>query len=365
VASGAQSDREQVERSPESDTVLSTLMPALALWQDYTRREVHDIFSPDATFQPSRGPFGISGLIALPDRPGDFVFFVSFGRSQAHHEFVESITEDGVLSWQSQPAQTLAHRRIRELIAHDERLNAVHLFLRTSTRPEVPYTYMGPLAYLTHDATRERPVYFQWQLLEWPPPGTIIDQLALEIAPSTESESSVAAADTLVEVEPPAPAPGRSGTTTREFVSRKRPSYADRDARNAALGLAGELLVLKQEIARLQAANRSDLAEHVIHTSLVEGDSAGYDIRSFTVEGELRHIEVKATRGRNTTAFFVTANEVAFSSRHPDTYRLYRLFEFHPELGSAKYYVIEGSLEEQFELEPTEFRVRMRTRETP
>jgi hypothetical protein len=35
----------------------SDLMPPLALWQDYTRRDVHDIFSPDTTFQPSRGPW--------------------------------------------------------------------------------------------------------------------------------------------------------------------------------------------------------------------------------------------------------------------------------------------------------------------
>jgi hypothetical protein len=32
---------------------------------------------------------------------------------------------DCVLSWQSQPAQTLEQRRIRELIAHDERLSVV------------------------------------------------------------------------------------------------------------------------------------------------------------------------------------------------------------------------------------------------
>lgn len=115
------------------------------------------------------------------------MFFVSFGRSQAHHEFEESITEDGVLSWQSQPSQTLEHRRIRELIAHDERLSVVHLFLRTSIRSEVPYTYMGPLGYLTHDSTRERPVYFQWQILEWPVPSEVLARLGLELAPSTEA----------------------------------------------------------------------------------------------------------------------------------------------------------------------------------
>ena len=49
----------------------------------------------------------MQGLIPLRDRPGDFVFLVSFGRSQSHHEFDESITDDGVLSWQSQPSQRL------------------------------------------------------------------------------------------------------------------------------------------------------------------------------------------------------------------------------------------------------------------
>jgi hypothetical protein len=137
----------------------------------------------------------------------------------------------------------------------------------------------------------------------------------------------------------------------------------DRDARNAALGLAGEELVVAQEIARLREANRSDLADRVVHTSLIEGDSAGYDVRSFSPEGEPRHIEVKTTRGRRTTAFYVTANEVAFSGRHPDTYRLYRLFEFDPKLNSAKYYVVAGALEQHFSLEPTEFRVRLRSDE--
>jgi hypothetical protein len=255
----------------------------------------------------------------------------------------------------------LEHRRIRELIAHDERLNAVHLFMRASIRSEIPYTYMGPLAYLTHDSERERPVYFQWQVLDWPPPDDVLNRLGLELAPSTDAAPTVTATHALVRVEPPLPAFGRSGASTAAFHSRRQPSYADRDARNAELGLAGETLVVTQEIASLRAAGRGDLADRVIHTSVVEGDSAGYGVRSFTVDGEPRHIEVKTTRGRKTTAFYVSANEVAFSRRHPDSYRLYRLFGFDHGLGSANYYVVKGPLEHHFNLEPTEFRVRLRS----
>jgi hypothetical protein len=118
---------------------------------------------------------------------------------------------------------------------------------------------------------------------------------------------------------------------------------------------------MAREIALLRDAGRRDLADRVVHTSLVEGDSAGYDIRSFSPEGEPRHIEVKTTRGRRTTAFYVSANEVAFSGRHPETYRLYRLFEFDPDQQSANYYVVAGSIEQHFTLEPTEFRVRLRS----
>jgi len=58
----------------------------------------------------------------------------------------------------------------------------------------------------------------------------------------------------------------------------------------------------------------------------LEGDGAGYDVASFEVEGSERFIEVKTTRERPDTDCFVSANEVAFSAKHPETYLLYRLY---------------------------------------
>jgi len=54
---------------------------------------------------------------------------------------------------------------IRTFINHDHFSNRIMLLLRTKDGDK--YTYMGDLAYLTHNADREQPVYFHWQIIEW------------------------------------------------------------------------------------------------------------------------------------------------------------------------------------------------------
>ena len=56
------------------------------------------------------------------------------------------------------------------------------------------------------------------------------------------------------------------------------------DIQNRKLGLAGELLVLEYERKNLIDAGRKDLAENVQHVSVEQGDGAGYDIRSFSID---------------------------------------------------------------------------------
>src|SRR5215472_9899945 len=92
----------------------------LIRFEEYSRSEVHDIFSPDSKFTSQAGSWGIAGIIQIPLQPRDFVFFVTFGQKQGHHEFDETVTEEGVLTWQSQPRQRLSDPQIRQLIRHDE-----------------------------------------------------------------------------------------------------------------------------------------------------------------------------------------------------------------------------------------------------
>ena len=299
-------------------------------------------------------------MIRVPARPGDWVFFVTFGQAQGDHVFDESVTDEGVLSWQSQPAQELEDAIIKELIQHDDRIKTIHLFLRT--KKGNAYGYFGALGYLTHDVSRQKPVHFQWQLLDWPAPNDFLLRVGLQ--PITSSDvlpkpNSSAPATLSIESAPLPASVSRTGVSKEAFQKRKSPDYAAKDARNRELGLKGELLVIAHEKKQLIESGRKDLAEKIIHVSQVEGDSAGYDIRSFESDGTQKFIEVKTTRGGPTTSFFISPNEIAFSSQNAGNYVLFRLYEFDDEFGSAKTYLLTGNVSSQLSLEPTQFRAKI------
>src|SRR5690349_2532356 len=107
-------------------------MDDLKTHQEYSREEAHDILSPTTRFTPNTGNWGLHGIVAIREQPGNYVFFVTFGRQQGEHIFDEWVTTDGVISWQSQPRQDLKDKTIENLIHHDEQRNTIYLFLRTS-----------------------------------------------------------------------------------------------------------------------------------------------------------------------------------------------------------------------------------------
>jgi hypothetical protein len=332
-------------------------MAELLLYSDYTRQQVHDIFAPYTPFTPKSGTWGIHGIVAMPKRLGDFVFFVTFGQQQGQHVFDEGITEEGVLSWQSQPKQSLADRQIQQLIHHDELTHTIYLFLRT--HKNLPYTYLGTLQYLSHDSEREYPVWFQWQILDWHLPREVCQRMGLVLQLALPSKT-LAHVDirpgTLHETPPPSPRP-KQGQTTASFRAHKGADYAANDARNRALGFAGELLVLQYEQDTLRRLHRPDLADKVQHISHVEGDGAGYDILSYTAEGVEKYIEVKTTTGGADSVFYMTSHEVAFAEQHSTNYYVYRVYDFDQAGNTGKLYVMRGAIEAVFQLTPVQYRV--------
>jgi hypothetical protein len=103
---------------------------------------------------------------------------------------------------------------------------------------------------------------------------------------------------------------------------------AGRDARNRALGRAGGERVLHHERAVLRAFGREDLAGNVRWVSEEDGDGAGYDIASFTPEGQARLIEVKTTNGWERTPFHISRNELAVAMERQSEWCLFRLWNF-------------------------------------
>lgn len=151
-------------------------------------------------------------------------------------------------------------------------------------------------------------------------------QFVLGVAAAAPAK--VAEATTLWIGPPPQPSPDDEKETKalRRLVRKFDP--AERDARNRALGKQGEELVLGHERGRLVSAGRNDLVRKLEWTSEERGDGAGYDIRSFELDGSDRLIEVKTTNGSVLTPFFLSENERAFSEERPDAFRLVRLHDF-------------------------------------
>lgn len=152
---------------------------------------------------------------------------------------------------------------------------------------------------------------------------------------------------------PPSIAPKDEKETQRLRQLIRKFDPAERDARNRKLGKQGEGLALEHELARLKQAGRDDLARKVEWTSEVRGDGAGYDIRSFDIDGTDRLIEVKTTNGPAKTPFFLSENERAFSEERPEAFRLLRLYQF---VDKPSAFELQPPLSDRLALHPTTYR---------
>lgn len=161
-----------------------------------------------------------------------------------------------------------------------------------------------------------------------------------------------------IEIKPPRAEPREYAiheSAPRPKVARKR-DYLMRDARNRALGLAGEEFIVEFERRRLWDAGRQDLARKVDHVAASRGDGLGYDISSFALDGEPRLLEVKTTSFAALTPFYVSKNEVAASAEHAGAYRLCRLFNFR---STPQFFSLAGSLRQTCTLEADQFIARV------
>ena len=328
---------------------------SLMKYSDYSRKEVHYMFSPETEFTPQAGTWGLQGIIPIPNHPNDFVFFVTLGKQQGDHVFDEGITDNGVLTWQSQPRQSLQTDQILQFIRHDELKNNIYLFFRISGDRD--YTYLGKLKYLSHDKERENPVHFQWQILDWEP-GNTPERIGLQLQQSAQDliVANPAKRDTLEYDDPPQKIK-RTGISTPSFRSKKGGDFSEKNSRNRELGLLGEELVMKIESETLISNGKPELAKKIRHISKKLGDGAGYDIKSYTLNGDIKYIEVKTTTGSKETPFFMSSNEKAFAEINKENYYIYRVFAYDKETNAGKCFVLNGSLKEKLVFSPTQFKV--------
>lgn len=127
---------------------------------------------------------------------------------------------------------------------------------------------------------------------------------------------------------------------------------------NKRLGDLGELWVMKYEIEKLRNAKRDNLIDRIKHTSKDEGDGTGFDIKSFDIYGNKIFIEVKTTKSRQNSTFFVTRNELERSKIEKEHYYLYRLYNYNEQTDTADLLIIQGDLTNICEF-PTTYKINL------
>lgn len=155
--------------------------------------------------------------------------------------------------------------------------------------------------------------------------------------------------------QPPVLHPAHRNEAAHPVIRKHDPAL--RDAKNRALGEAGEEMVFSAERRRLRQASRDDLADGVRWIAREEGDGAGFDILSFDLQGEKRLLEVKTTTGPSTTPFYLTENERRVAEKETERYRLVRLYEFR---AAPAAYRLRPPFDEWLRLDPMLYRARLR-----
>lgn len=186
----------------------------------------------------------------------------------------------------------------------------------------------------------------------WLSPETRLS-LAGEPSPSRVREAPtlwIGPPPTLGNVQPP------DELEQMQHIAR-RFDVAERDARNRALGRAGEERIVLHERLSLIAAGRNDLADRVRWVSDQDGDGAGYDLASFEIDGRPRLIEVKTTNGWERTPFHISRNELTVSEEHRRDWCLVRLWNFARD---PRGFELRPPLDAHVSLMPTSFQASFR-----
>lgn len=310
----------------------------LERYEKYSRLEVHDILDPTATFAP-HGVWGIWGIVPLQGARG-YVLLITLGSEQAGHHFKESISEDGIMSWQSQPQNSLKSKVIKNLIHQQEQHLPIYVLIRASNKVQ-EYFYLGQAEYVWHDNTREKPVYFEWQLLDWSPTEEIKTLFCRPLS-TLPSEVPLSLKPVMVELITPPTGHSQRGSIKRTYHNLQTTiDFRAQQDKNLDLGECGEHFVLSIEQERLRQGGRDDLAAKVTLTCEAQGNTCPYDIASFELDGTTRYIEVKTTKKSPYSSFYLSSQEYKFYKDHLTQYYLYRLCSFYPERGHVKLYIIQ------------------------
>lgn len=121
----------------------------------------------------------------------------------------------------------------------------------------------------------------------------------------------------------------RKNESKNSKTRSKKPDYIAEQIVKSKQGELNEKLIYKEElkeVLKLDGKYQAELMEDFFKN---KKENEGYDILSFELgeNGDWieKYIEVKSTKGSESTPIDITANEIEFAKRHVDNYYLYRI----------------------------------------
>lgn len=330
------------------------------LLSKYNRKEISQLFEPDSKFTAGSGRWGISGIIKLKNDTDDLIFIVTIEKPHSGNPYEDSLTDDGLLLWETQKKMDVDSLFVNRLRAHDHNASNIHLFLRYQEKTD--YTYLGLLAYEWYDQFSTEPVRFKWRLLNNQAVKNFkhiqnVSSAPQNLAADEQSEKFDVNAMTGQLVDFPKAKESNKISKKRKgnLNGELQPDWASADERNRTLGDRGEQLVMKFEEDKLKKLGHFDLAAKIERVSLTNC-AAGYDIKSFDEQGSEIFIEVKTTKSGLHTPFYISPNELLVSAENKHKYYLYRIHEFDLKKNKYRLYISKGSVGDTFLLQPTNFK---------
>ena len=267
--------------------------------------------------------------------------------------------------WESQNANTPSTPHMKMIINKEPVVlfARVHQKIKSKTQP---FIYVGQLSCIDYSYpvdNKKTPVEVIYQVLEHQnPASSSLDEL-YSWTPHEELEAIelIDVSDiVLTETEAPKPS-GRKKNPKKNTkkTANKKNNWAYIDEKNRNLGLTGEELVIAHERQYLISIGLSDFADKIVHVAKKD-DCAGYDVKSFDENGTEKFIEVKTTEKTIGTAFFISRNEVEVSRELGSQYWVYRVYDLNKKTGKAKFYPLNGPVEDHFDLVPESYKARVK-----
>lgn len=135
--------------------------------------------------------------------------------------------------------------------------------------------------------------------------------------------------------------------------------YINRSKKLKKIGNRGELIVLKAERKYLKENKRPGLEKLIDHIA-EKDDSAGYDIKSYNLDGTERLIEVKSTTQKvGSNSIYLSANELDIATKNSNYY-FYVVYE--ADSKTPKIWRVKGTdllNDEKIIKEPIAYRIRI------